>query len=146
MYQFLHEALPDKIWENRLIKDGPLRFLEFGPLDVDRLQRLGIKADRLGPRLVSCMWNENSPLEIGGFLVENGLISNKQLKDSLLMQKDNTARLIGEILVTQGFLSKEELIMALEAFLMTTGTNDIHVDEWLDQEEIDMLMERLQSK
>ncbi len=53
MNQFLHDTLPESVWKNRIIKDGPLRFLEFGPLDVDRLQRMGIKVDRLGPRLVS---------------------------------------------------------------------------------------------
>lgn len=73
MHQFLQDTLPKSVWKNRLIKNGPLRFIEFGPLDVDRLQRLGIKVDRLGPRLVSCMWNEDSPLEIGGFLVVDNL-------------------------------------------------------------------------
>ena len=73
MNQFLRDALPESVWENRLIKDKGLRYLEFGPLDVDRLQRLGIKVDRLGPRLVSCMWNEHSPVEIGGFLVVDNL-------------------------------------------------------------------------
>ncbi len=73
MHQFLTDTLPRSVWKNRLIQDGPLRFLEFGPLDVDRLQRLGIRVDRLGPRLVSCMWNEDSPLEIGGFLVVDNL-------------------------------------------------------------------------
>ena len=73
MHNFLQDTLPESVWKNRLIKDGALRFLEFGRLDLDRLQRLGIKADRLGPRLVSCMWNEESPLETGGFLVVDNL-------------------------------------------------------------------------
>lgn len=73
MNQFLQDTLPKSVWKNRVIKDGPLRFLEFGPLDVDRLQRMGIKVDRLGPRLVSCMWNEESTVEIGGFLVVDNL-------------------------------------------------------------------------
>jgi glutamate dehydrogenase/leucine dehydrogenase/CBS domain-containing protein len=73
MYQFLHDTLPESIWKNRVIEDGPFRFIEFGPLDVERLQRLGIKVDRLGPRLVSCMWNEESSVEIGGFLVVDNL-------------------------------------------------------------------------
>ncbi|MCP3875304.1 MAG: CBS domain-containing protein [Desulfobacteraceae bacterium] len=34
---------------------------------------MGIKVDRLGPRLVSCMWNEESSVEIGGFLVVDNL-------------------------------------------------------------------------
>ena len=62
MKEFLQDRLPENVWKTRLIRDGSLRFLEFGPLDLDRLQRLGIRPDRLGPRLVSCMWDEESPL------------------------------------------------------------------------------------
>jgi hypothetical protein len=29
---------------------------------------------------------------------------------------------------------------------MTTDAGDIHVDEWLDQEEIDMLIEKIQEQ
>jgi len=47
--------------------------MELGPLDVDRLARLGIEVDSLGPRLVVCMWDEESPLEIGGYLVVDNL-------------------------------------------------------------------------
>jgi hypothetical protein len=89
------------------------------------------------------MSEEKNPRKlVGEFLVENGIISGKQLKEALDMQKDNPERLIGEILVTQGALTKEELIMALEMYLMVTGVQPKHVDEWLDQEEIDMLIER----
>ena len=73
MKKYLSDALPAHVWDTRLKKDGPRRYLEFGPLDVDRLQRLGIRVDRLGPRLVVCMWNEDSPLEIGGYLVVDNL-------------------------------------------------------------------------
>ncbi|WP_300459277.1 Glu/Leu/Phe/Val dehydrogenase dimerization domain-containing protein [Desulfobacula sp.] len=90
MNQFLHEALPDSVWQNRLIKKGPLRFLEFGPLDVDRLQRLGIKVDRLGPRLVTCMWNDDSPLEIGGFLVVDNLAMGQPSMGGTRMLPDIT--------------------------------------------------------
>ena len=62
MSEFLHDVLPERTWSNRLRRDGPMAFMEFGPLDVDRLQRLGIQADRLGPRLVVCMWEEESRL------------------------------------------------------------------------------------
>ncbi|WP_299978990.1 Glu/Leu/Phe/Val dehydrogenase dimerization domain-containing protein [Desulfobacula sp.] len=94
MHQFLHDALPESIWKNRLIKDGPLRFLEFGPLDVDRLQRLGIKVDRLGPRLVSCMWNEDSPVEIGGFLVVDNLAMGQPSMGGTRMLPDITPDII----------------------------------------------------
>ena len=69
----MHERLPKATWENRLIRDGGLCFMEFGPLDVDRLARLGIEVDNLGPRLVVCMWDETTPLEVGGYLVVDNL-------------------------------------------------------------------------
>ncbi len=94
MNQFLRDALPESVWENRLIKDKGLRFLEFGPLDVDRLQRLGIKVDRLGPRLVSCMWNEHSPVEIGGFLVVDNLAMGQPSMGGTRMLPDITPDII----------------------------------------------------
>src|SRR5262249_39495143 len=48
-------------------------FMEFDTTDVDRLARLGIAVDHLGPRLVVCMWDEDAPLEIGGYLVVDNL-------------------------------------------------------------------------
>jgi glutamate dehydrogenase (NAD(P)+) len=94
MHQFLQDVLPQSVWKNRLIKDGPLRFLEFGPLDVDRLQRLGIKVDRLGPRLVSCMWHEDSPVEIGGFLVVDNLAMGQPSMGGTRMLPDITPDII----------------------------------------------------
>ncbi len=73
MNDFLRKALPKRTWQNRLRREGPLAFMEFGPLDVDRLARLGIAVDSLGPRLVVCLWDEESPLEIGGYLVVDNL-------------------------------------------------------------------------
>ena len=35
MNRFLNDTLPQHVRKNRLIKDGPLRFLEFGPLHVE---------------------------------------------------------------------------------------------------------------
>ncbi len=85
-------------------------------------------------------------LKVGEFLVQNGIITQEQLSESLLLQRDNPERMIGEILVTQGALSKEDIVMALEAYIMTTDAGDIHVDEWLDQEEIDMLIEKIREQ
>jgi glutamate dehydrogenase/leucine dehydrogenase/CBS domain-containing protein len=73
MYTFLRGRLPESTWENRLVREDGLCFMEFGPLDVDRLARLGVEVDNLGPRLVVCMWDETSPLEIGGYLVVDNL-------------------------------------------------------------------------
>jgi glutamate dehydrogenase (NAD(P)+) len=90
MNQFLHDALPENVWVNRVVKEGPLRFLEFGPTDVDSLQRIGIKVDRLGPRLVSCMWNEESDQEIGGYLVVDNLAMGQPSMGGVRMLPDVT--------------------------------------------------------
>ena len=73
METYLTEHLPSGTLEDRLISDGPFRFLEFTAMDVDRLARLDISVDNLGPRLVVCMWDADSPLEIGGYLVVDNL-------------------------------------------------------------------------
>jgi glutamate dehydrogenase/leucine dehydrogenase/CBS domain-containing protein len=90
MSEFLHDVLPERTWRNRLRKDGPLAFLEFGPLDVDRLQRLGITADRLGPRLVVCMWDEEAALEVGGYLVVDNLAMGRPSMGGIRMLPDVT--------------------------------------------------------
>ncbi len=90
--------------------------------------------------------NSGSDLKVGEFLVQSGIITPKQLREALLLQADNPERLVGEILVTQGVISKEDLIMSMEMYLMVTGSQPKHVDEWLDQEEIDMLLEKMKNK
>jgi glutamate dehydrogenase (NAD(P)+) len=69
MNAFLRERLPETSWQNRLLREDVLCYMEFGPADLDRLARLGIQTDSLGPRLVACLWDEESPLEVGGYLV-----------------------------------------------------------------------------
>jgi hypothetical protein len=80
---------------------------------------------------------------VGEFLVDKGIISLAQLDEALDLQRDNRDRLIGEILVTMGALSKEDLVMSLEMYLMETDVLPTHVDEWLDQEEIDMIIDKM---
>ncbi len=64
--------------------------MEFGPLDVDRLNRLGIEVDRLGPYLVACMWDDESPLEIGGYLVVDNLAMGRPSMGGIRMLPDVT--------------------------------------------------------
>ena len=80
---------------------------------------------------------------VGEFLVENGIITEDQLQASLELQKDNPQTAIGQIMVTLGYVSKEELIMAMEMYMIATGTTTDVSDEWLDQEEIDSLLDRI---
>lgn len=94
MQAFLKERLPDQTIENRLICEAGGCFLEFGPLDVDRLARLGIQVDSLGPRLVVCMWDEDSPLEVGGFLVVDNLAMGHPSMGGIRMLPDVTPAVI----------------------------------------------------
>ncbi|NOX33460.1 MAG: CBS domain-containing protein [Deltaproteobacteria bacterium] len=55
---------------------------------------MGIKPDRLGPRLVSCMWNEKSPVEIGGFLVVDNLAMGQPSMGGTRMLPDITPDII----------------------------------------------------
>jgi glutamate dehydrogenase (NAD(P)+) len=73
MLAYLRERLPASTWETRLVRQGGRCFMEFDTTDIDRLARLGIDVDHLGPRLVVCMWDEASPLEVGGYLVVDNL-------------------------------------------------------------------------
>ena len=86
--------------------------------------------------------NDNE-YKIGEFFIENGIIDQTQLKDALELQKDNPERRIGEILVTLGALTKEDLVMAIEMFMMMTDSDDMGIEEWLDQDEVDLMMKKL---
>ena len=81
--------------------------------------------------------------KLGEFLIESKIISKDQLMEALALQKDNPERLLGHILVTLGTVTKEQLIMAFEMYLVTTGLTATHADEWLDQDEIDAIMNKL---
>jgi glutamate dehydrogenase (NAD(P)+) len=90
MESFLKEKLPDETWENRLRVDGGRRYLEFSRTDVDQLARLGVEVDDLGPRLVVCMWDEESQYEIGGYLVIDNLAMGRPSMGGIRMLPDVT--------------------------------------------------------
>ncbi len=94
MNRFLREVLPQRTWDRRLQREGSLAFMEFGHLDVDRLQRLGIEADNLGPYLVICMWDEESELEIGGYLVVDNLSMGRPSMGGIRMMPSVTPAII----------------------------------------------------
>ena len=66
MQAFLKENLPEATLKNRLREDNGRCYLEFSNLDIHLLSRLGIIVDNVGPELVICMWDKESPLEIWG--------------------------------------------------------------------------------
>jgi glutamate dehydrogenase (NAD(P)+) len=90
MESYLRGQLPERTWKNRLIQDGSRRYMEFGPLDVDRLARLGIKVDPLGPKLAVCMWDEDAPREIGGYLVVDNLAMGRPSMGGIRMLPEVT--------------------------------------------------------
>ena len=90
MEGFLRKHLPDSTWQNRLIQDGDMRFMEFSALDTERLARMGIEVDRLGPRFVVCMWNQTSDLEIGGYLIVDNLAMGRPSMGGIRMQPEIT--------------------------------------------------------
>ncbi|MFW9941068.1 MAG: CBS domain-containing protein [Candidatus Thorarchaeota archaeon] len=77
MNLFLKERLPEVTLKTRLKKDNGKCYLEFSHVDEHLLSRLGIVADKLGPYLVSCIWDEDSQLEIGGYLIVDNLSMGK---------------------------------------------------------------------
>src|SRR3989337_3080047 len=90
MDSFLKDRLPEQTIENRLVREDGRVFLEFGPLDVDRLARLGIQVASLGPRLVVCLWDAASPLEVGGYLVVDNLAMGRPSMGGIRMLPDVT--------------------------------------------------------
>ncbi|MEE8120496.1 MAG: Glu/Leu/Phe/Val dehydrogenase dimerization domain-containing protein, partial [Anaerolineales bacterium] len=90
MEAYLRERLPERTWENRLVRQEGICYMEFGPLDVDRLARLEIAVDNLGPRVVTMLWNEASEDEIGGYLVVDNLAMGRPSMGGIRMLPDVT--------------------------------------------------------
>ncbi|HSB65026.1 MAG TPA: Glu/Leu/Phe/Val dehydrogenase dimerization domain-containing protein [Anaerolineales bacterium] len=88
MESFLKAQIPEQTWKNRLVNEDGLCFMDFGPLDVDRLGRLGIEVDSLGPKVLSCMWDEEAELEVGGYLVVDNLAMGRPSMGGIRMLPD----------------------------------------------------------
>ena len=94
MESFLRAQIPEQTWKNRLICEDGKYFMDFGPLDVDRLGRLGIEVDSLGPKVLSCMWDEDSTFEVGGYLVVDNLAMGRPSMGGIRMLPDLTPNTI----------------------------------------------------
>src|SRR5712691_2425100 len=90
MLAYLRERLPTKTWDTRLVRQDGRCFMEFDATDVDRLARLGIEVDHLGPQLVVCLWDEGSPLEVGGYLVVDNLAMGRPSLGGIRLLPDVT--------------------------------------------------------
>ncbi|MFX1595559.1 MAG: CBS domain-containing protein [Promethearchaeota archaeon] len=87
---FLHEHLPETTLKTRLKKDQGKCYLEFSNVDEHLLSRIEIVIDKLGPHLVACIWDEESPYEIGGYLVVDNLSMGKPSMGGIRMLPDIT--------------------------------------------------------
>ena len=90
MNEFLHDLLPEHVWQTRRKEENGLVFLEFTSQDVELLHRLGIEVDNLGPRLVVCMWNERDALEIGGYLIVDNVAMGLPAMGGIRLSPDVT--------------------------------------------------------
>src|SRR5262249_9527788 len=75
---------------SRLMREHGGCFMEFTAADADRLARLGIQPDPLGPLLVVCLWDEASPHEVGGYLVVDNLAMGSPSMGGIRMLPDLT--------------------------------------------------------
>jgi glutamate dehydrogenase/leucine dehydrogenase/CBS domain-containing protein len=88
MDAFLRERLPEHVRESRLVRDASGRFLEFATTDVDRLARLGIGVDALGPWLVVALWDDECDLEVGGYVVVDNLAMGRPSMGGIRMSSE----------------------------------------------------------
>ncbi|OEU78564.1 MAG: hypothetical protein BA873_14810 [Desulfobulbaceae bacterium C00003063] len=72
--QEVNKIFGDDELEKRKIKQDNYCFVELEhERDKEHIQKLGIEVNELGPRKVICMWEDASPLEVGGYLVVDNL-------------------------------------------------------------------------
>lgn len=90
MEEFLRTQLPERTWKSRLVQEGGKCFMDFGTTDVDRLNRIGIEPDHLGPKLVACIWDDETDLEVGGYLVVDNLAMGRPSMGGIRMSSNLT--------------------------------------------------------
>ena len=88
MESFLKSNLPKSILKNRFLEENGLCYLEFTKADENLLSSIGIVSDKLGPQLVACIWDKNSKLEVGGYLVVDNLSMGKPSMGGIRMLPD----------------------------------------------------------
>lgn len=91
METFMRTYIPEAAIKNRTQRENGCCFLELGYLDEHLLSRIGVNCDRIGPRLVACMWDEAFPLEVGGYLVVDNLAMGSPSMGGIRMLPDITA-------------------------------------------------------
>jgi glutamate dehydrogenase (NAD(P)+) len=90
MEEYLRDHLPKNAIQRRRHRDDGRCYLELGHTDEHLLARLGVTVDKLGPRMVACVWDEASALEIGGYLVVDSLSMGAPSMGGIRMLPDIT--------------------------------------------------------
>ncbi len=88
MDEYLRDHIPETVVNKRTKRVDGMCFLRFDYLNELLLSRLGITCDKLGPRFVVCMWEEASPIEIGGYLVVDNLSMGSPAMGGIRMLPD----------------------------------------------------------
>jgi len=88
MEKYLQTRLPEATFNQCMIKENNMCFMEFSYMDVQNLSRIGISKDKMGPRMVVCMWDEKSPLEIGCYLVIDNLAMGRPAMGGIKIMPD----------------------------------------------------------
>lgn len=85
-------------------------------------------------------------VKFGELLYEDGVITKQQLQDALVMQTDNPNVPIGEILLSQGAITRDHIIAYIEKLIFVTGEIPSVAVEMLDQDEIDRIFDAYKLK
>lgn len=76
-------------------------------------------------------------------MLTKNVISVNQLEDSLMIQMDNPNLKLGEILVSSEIIDKAILQETLKAYIKETGKKVEDVNDWVTQEEADIIIKEL---
>ena len=88
MEAYLKECIPEAALRNRTKRRKGRCYLEFSYRDEHLLSRIGINCDKLGPRMVAFMWDDESPISVGGYLVVDNLAMGSPSMGGIRMLPD----------------------------------------------------------
>ncbi len=73
MESYLRDHIPGPVLQSRTRRREGRCHLVLGYRDEHLLAKMGIVCDKLGPKLVVCVWDEAAAIEVGGYLVVDNL-------------------------------------------------------------------------
>ena len=90
MNTYLRDLVPEAVLLQRTRRREGRCHLVLGYRDEHLLAKMGINCDKLGPKLVAYMWDEDPALEIGGYLVVDNLAMGSPSMGGIRMLPDIT--------------------------------------------------------